>query len=124
MIYIWTDKDPTKKKLPIPCKFDWQFSDLDKNSGRNDFGLMMRERIGSKVKITISWNPTVNKRAGQDMIRFLKGLPPYCYMMYPDPDGSIQTIECYRGDIKSSMYHYDLDSGSIWKETSTSFTER
>ena len=28
MIYIWTDDDPTPRELPIPCKFDWQFSAL------------------------------------------------------------------------------------------------
>ena len=62
MIYIWTDDDPTPRELPIPCKFDWQFSDLDRGSGRNDFGLMMRERIGSKVKLTLIWNPKKQNR--------------------------------------------------------------
>ena len=85
MIYIWTDDDPTPRELPIPCKFDWQFSDLDRGSGRNDFGLMMRERIGSKVKLTLSWNPKKqNRKANEAMIRFLKSLPPYCYLKYPD----------------------------------------
>ena len=125
MIYIWTDDDPTPRELPIPCKFDWQFSDLDRGSGRNDFGLMMRKRIGAKVKLTLSWNPKKqNRKANEAMIRFLKSLPPYCYLRYPDPDGTTPTIECYRGDIKSGMYHYDPISGSIWKDTSTSFTER
>ena len=66
MIYIWTDDDPTPRELPIPCKFDWQFSDLDRGSGRNDFGLMMRERIGSKVKLTLIWNPKKQNRKAND----------------------------------------------------------
>lgn len=58
------------------------------------------------------------------MIRFLKNLAPFVYLTYPDPDGTEKTIECYRGDIKGNMYHYDGASGSMWKEFSCSFIER
>lgn len=38
-------------QLPIPCSYDWSFQDLDKDSGRNDYGLMERERLGTKTKL-------------------------------------------------------------------------
>lgn len=124
MLKIWTDEDPTKRDLPIPFKFDWEYSDLDKGSGRNDYGLMLRERIATKRKITISWNANRDRKAAAEMIRLLKSLPPFVWIQYPDPDGQIHEMKCYRGNIKSSMYQYDPESGSIWRDTSTSFTEQ
>jgi len=124
MIKIWTDSNPSKIELPIPCSFDWSFSDLDKDSGRNDNGLLDRERVATKVKLSISWNPNVDKTKHYDMMSLLMNLPPFFYCSYPSPDGTVRNMECYRGDIKDSMYHYDANSGNIWKECSTSFIER
>lgn len=124
MIKVWTDSNPTKVTLPIPCSYDWSFTDLDKDSGRNDYGLMERERLGSKVKLQLQWNPNVNKSAHNQMIALLISLPPFFYCEYPSPDGTTKQMECYRGDVKDTMYHYDAVSGSIWKNASVNFIER
>lgn len=124
MIVLWTDQDPTRHVLPIPCKYDWQYSDLDRNSGRDDYGKMHRERVGSKTKLTLSWNPTRDRKRTQEMVRILKSLPPFCWVEYPDPDGNRYSMKCYRGDIKASMYRYDPVTGDIWKDYATTFTEQ
>lgn len=112
------------RELPVPASYDYQFTDIDKDSGRNDNGYMMRERLGSKIKITLSWSAGRDPEAHNNMMMFLKDLEPFVQLTYPDPDGSEKTITCYRGDIKGNMYKYDAQSGHIWKEFSCSFIER
>lgn len=124
MLTVWSDRDSTKRTIPTPASYEYTFSDVDKNSGRNDYGLMERNRIGSKVKLTLSWNAQKYPNVHNEMISLLKSLPPFFYCEYPDPDGSMRVIECYRGDIKTSMYRYDSASNSLWKETSCNFIER
>lgn len=124
MLRIWSDENPTKVTIPTPASFEYTFSDVDKDSGRNDNGLMMRNRLGSKVKLTIQWNAIKNPSTHAQMLALLKSLPPFFYCEYPDPSGSMKVIECYRGDIKTNMYRYDPNTGSIWKETTCNFIQR
>ena len=124
MIKVWTDVNPTKVSLPVPAGFEFTFSDIDKDSGRNDLGLMQRNRLGSKRKLTIGWIPLKNPSAHQQMISLLEGLPPFFYCQYPDPDGTTKTMECYRGDIKVNMFRYDTTNGNLWKEATCNFIER
>ena len=124
MLKIWTDDNQTKISLPVPADFEFSFSDIDKDSGRNDLGLMQRNRLGSKRKLTIAWNPLKDPEAHRQMIALLKSLPPFFYCQYPDPDGSNKSMECYRGDIKTNMFRYDAESGNLWKEMTCNFIER
>lgn len=124
MIKIWTDINPTKITLPTPSTYTWSFSDLDKDSGRNDYGLMERNRLGSKVKIQLSWNAEKNPNTHAQMISILKNLPPFFYCEYLDADNVVRTIECYRGDITTDLFRYDPNTGNIWKDTKVNFIER
>ena len=124
MIKVWTDDDQTKITLPTPSSYSWTYSDLDKDSGRNDYGQMVRNRLASKVKLEISWNADKNPSANAQMVSILKKLPPFFYCEYLDGDNSVKTMECYRGDIKRGLYRYDPEKNCIWKETSVNFIER
>lgn len=123
MIYIWAD-NLSRTQLPFSSSLEWSFSDVDKDSGRNDNGLMMRNRLGSKNKLQLKWNAEKQPGLHAQMIQILKSLPPFFYCQFPCADGNTITMECYRGDIKSSMYRYDPVSGNIWKDTSVNFIER
>lgn len=121
MLYVWTDDDKTKILLPIPVKFTYTYSDVDKASGRNDEAFMMRERIASKTKLTVKWSRPKDQKEFNRAIKLLKSLPPFFYLMYPDPDGSMEQIECYRNDISAELIHFDPN---IWGNFSANFIER
>lgn len=124
MIYIWTDKDPTKRKLPTPSTFAWQYADVDKDSGRNDFGLMMRNKLSSKHKISMTWNADKEPEKDSQLVAMLMSLPPFFYCQFPDATNTTRVMECYRGDIKANIFRYDPVHGNIWKEKSCNFIER
>lgn len=124
IIRVWTDDNPTRITLPSPSELGWQYSDVDKNSGRNDNGLMMRNRLAMKNKITLQWNAEKQPNFHAQMISILKTLPPFFYCEYPCPDGTTQTMECYRGDVKANLFRYDPVNGNIWKDTTVNFIER
>lgn len=124
MIKVWTDADGTKRTIPTPSTYEWQFSDVDKDSGRNDYGLMERNRLGSKEKITLSWNADKNPDVNAQMIALLKSLPPFFYCEYLSGDNTVRTMECYRGDIKRNLFRYDPATNKIWKDTTVAFIER
>lgn len=124
MIYYWTDKDATRRVLPTPSSFSWQYSDVDKDSGRNDYGKMMRNKLASKNKISMTWNADKEPEADAELINILMNLPPFFYCMFPDATNTMRTMECYRGDIKANVYRYDPANGNIWKDKSCNFIER
>lgn len=124
MIRVWSDLNKTKITLPTPSSYSWTFSDIDKNSGRDDYGNMVRNRLTSKVKLEIAWNADKDPIKAANMISILKSLPPFFYCEYLDGDGTTKQMECYRGDIKRNLYRYDSESGHIWKETTVNFIER
>lgn len=132
MIKYWTDDDideagnAQKRTLPVPSAFTWQFSDLDKTSARNDAGLLNRERIGSKVKLSATWQCNISSTKLADLIRILKSLPPFFYLSYPDPGGTYEEMECYRGDISVSLAHYDFTDWrqNVWRDLTVNFIQR
>jgi len=124
MIRVWTDSNPTKVTIPTMASYQWSYSDVDKNSGRNDYGYMMRNRIASKIKLQLSWNAFQNPSEHERLVTILKGLPPFFYCEFVDGDGTTREMECYRGDISTSMYKYDPTNGTIWKETKVNFIQR
>lgn len=124
MIRIWTDDNPTKRTLPTPSGYTWTYSDLDKNSGRDDYGKMVRNRLASKRKLELSWNADKDPAINALMIKILMSLPPFFYCEFVDGDNSVQTMECYRGDIKRTLFRYDPNTNSIWKESTVNFIER
>lgn len=132
MIKYWTDFDIDvegvikKRTFPVPSGFVWQFSDLDKTAERNDAGLLNRERIGSKTKLSVTWQCNISTTKLADLIRILKSLPPFFYISYPDPGGTYESMECYRGDITVSLTHYDYTDWreNIWRDLTVNFIER
>lgn len=122
----WTDSDSTRRDLLIPASFDWSFYDVDKNSGRNGYGLMLRERLGSKTKIMISWNAPKpqDREAFRRMVKQLKSLPEFVWVEYPDPDGDYVAMRCYRGDITCSMKWFPDGSEPIWSDLKANFIEQ
>ena len=125
MIYVWTDANPTKVMLPVPAELEYESIDIDKSSGRTDDGLMHRNRVRRAVrKIKLKWRPQVNINEHYRMIKILEGLPEYFYCQFPSPRGEIVTMECYHGDLNSSLYRYDGLNDCIWKDCAIDFIER
>lgn len=124
MLVIWTDRDPTRITLPTPSTYSYQYADVDLDSGRNDSGMMMRNRVGAKVKLTLSWNAEKEPGTHARMISILKNLPPFFYCEYVDADNTRRVIECYHGDITTDLFRYDPDTGNIWRDTKVNFVER
>lgn len=123
MLKYWTDDDPTVRDVPSPTDLSWELNDLDKNSGRNDYGLMLREVLGKKNKITLKWELCVETDEFRTFVRWVKSLPPFFYLQFTDPAGDTVTMEAYSSKIQASLTYEDY-RGRIWKSIQFSAIER
>lgn len=123
MLWVRYELSDDKQELPFPAEYSWSYEDLDKNSGRNDNALMLRERIGQKTKLTLRWNTIADNQRFSKMVKLLKETPEYFYITYPDPDGSTYEIECYHGPMSTAMSMYRKDH-ITWKDFSCNIVER
>lgn len=123
MLKYWTDDDPTVRDFPSPTELSWELNDVDKTSGRNDSGLMLREVIGKKNKITIKWEFAVETPEFRRFVKWAKGLPPFFYVQFNDPAGDPITMEAYSSKLSASLAYEDIQ-GRVWKNFSFSAIER
>lgn len=97
-------------------------SDIDSSkSGRSADGVMHRDRITSKVKLTLKWSFL----SDADMSRLLKAvLPIFFTCTYPDLEtGSDVTKTFYVGDRSSPAYVY-RNGKCGWSGVEMNFTEQ
>lgn len=112
-----------------PCsKYEYQYADVDKEgSGRNSLtGEMYRERIGSYIMLTLSWNLIPNTKEYNNWFKILTHLPPMVYLKLLTPSGEIVEKQMYRGDVSTSLYLFVDDSNGysqIWQGLQTTFTQ-
>lgn len=109
---------------PACSGFKISFADVDKEgSGRNSLtGEMFRERIGSYIKVDLTWDLIPNTIEYNNWYKVLTHLPPTfnCKMLMPS--GNIETKEFYRGDISTTL-HLFVSNRQIWTGLSTTFTQ-
>jgi hypothetical protein len=108
--------------IPTPSEFIWGESDIDSTkSGRAADGKMHRDRIGSKIKLTLKWSFLTNK----EMASLLKAVTPVFFnCAYPDAEaGTTLTKSFYVSDRTAPAYAVQ-DGKCGWSGLEMSFVEQ
>ena len=116
------DGDPNH--LPEPAKGGAVFSvqDIDSSeTGRNQNGDMMRERVATKIKWQFTF-PPLNRQMLANLLNALTGVT--FEFTYPDPfkASGTTTKTCYVGDRTTPIYSM-VDNVPMWENVSISIVE-
>ena len=89
--------------IPFPTSFTWSFQDISSsNSGRALSGLMNKEIIATKIKLSCMWTMVPDSVASQ-ILGSVKALT-YGSLQYPDAfSGNDVTKTFYTGDATAKM---------------------
>lgn len=114
-----------KMNIADPQTLTWDIYDLDSEdgAGRNQEGLMFRDRVAVKRKINCTWPPM----EPADMAVLLKAMDNVFFTLrYPDAhDGTYREGEFYVGDRSTPMYVWNNEKGKyLWEGLSANFIER
>lgn len=112
--------------LPVPSQFDFSTEDVDAEAFRTTDGLMHRQRTGSKIKLTVTWNALPGAAEFAELVQVLDNLSEFFTLQFPHPTGGTKTITAYRGNpLSVSMRRY-LSGGqlTLWQNLKVSFIER
>ncbi len=106
--------------IPSPSSFQWEMEDLsDSSAGRTEDGKMHKNRIGSKVAISLSWQNISTSAASQVLKRFNA---EYVSVNYLDPQvGGYTTKTFYVGNRTAPMYNSQL---GLWSNVSFKIIEQ
>lgn len=107
-------------KIPSPSSFQWEREDLsDSSAGRTEDGKMHKNRIGSKVAISLSWQNVSTAVASQVLKRFNA---EYISVNYLDPQvGGYTTKTFYVGNRTAPLYNSQL---GVWSNVSFKIIEQ
>lgn len=110
------------KTIPCPSKggFQWEKEDLsDSSAGRTEDGKMHKNRIGSKVALSLSWQNI----SATDVSKILKAFEPeYVVVRYLDPEvGDFTTKTFYVGNRAAPLYNSKL---GLWSNVSFKIIEQ
>ena len=88
--------------MPTPKSFTVNISDLDGETNRNANGDLIRDRIATKRKIEIEYQPLDS----EEVSLILKAISPvFINVEYPDPqEGKVISKVMYAGDKTIPMY--------------------
>ena len=108
-----------------PSSLEYQRYDMDseQGSGRNQQGLMLRDRVAVKVKLVCKFPPMYEDEASA-LLKAVKDT--FMQVEYPDPyEGTRRTMTAYVGDRSVPLYTYDWNKGKYLCEgISFNFIER
>lgn len=91
--------------LPTPKTYSWIIQDIDGKTTRNASGNMVRDRITSKIKLTIEWGPLSNEQISQILTAVED---PFFQASYLDAQaGGMVTKTFYVGDRTSPSYSWN-----------------
>lgn len=115
--------------LPCPAQLDVNTEDLDIDSFRTTDGLMHRQRISKKIKLSVSWNVIPQSNEFYSLYQVLDNLPEFFTVTFPHPNGNnFYSITAYRGNpLSVSMRSfYNTENGNIskWQNLKVNFIER
>ena len=119
-------EDDTKwVSIPAPSSYQYDRSDYDAEEGsyRDITGEMNRERIATKVKLTLSWNSAA--LAATDISKLLQAVKPLFFeVRYFDPyEGGMTTTTMYVGDRSLNMYTF-RGGKAVWNTISFNLIEK
>jgi hypothetical protein len=108
-----------------PMTLTWDIYDLDSEdgAGRNQEGLMFRDRIAVKRKLNCTWGPL----EPSEMSALLKAMDDVFFTLsYPDAhDGTYREGIFYVGDRSAPLYVWnDNKQKFLWEGLSANFIER
>jgi hypothetical protein len=114
-----------KFDIADPMTLTWDIYDLDSEdgAGRNQEGLMFRDRVAVKRKLNCTWPPMDD----HEMSKLLKAMSDVFFTIrYPDAyDGTYREGEFYVGDRSTPMYMWNAEKGKyLWQGLSANFIER
>ncbi|WP_143463222.1 DUF6711 family protein [Levilactobacillus enshiensis] len=91
--------------MPLPKSYSWTINDIDGKSTRNAAGRMSRDRITSKIKLTIEWGPLSDVECSK-ILQAIKD--PFFKATYLDAQaGGMVTKTFYVGDRTSPAYSWN-----------------
>ena len=106
--------------LKTPAAFNVSLSDLTASEQRSASGLVVRDRIGTKRTLSLSYNALTDK----ELRTILQAVSPlYVYITYPDPLEGEATRQFYVQDRGVDMVRYD-PAKRLWNGLSLTFVER
>ena len=108
-----------------PIALTWEESDLDSSegSGRNMLGEVLRDRITTKRKISVSFPPLNDTQ----MSELLEAMSPLFFSLeYPDPKLGIRhSIVVYVSDCSVPVYMFDKTLNQwLWQGMAVDFIEK
>ena len=114
-----------KFDIADPMTLTWDIYDLDaeEGSGRNQSGVMFRDRVAVKRKLNCTWPPMDDA----EMSKLLKAMSDVFFTIrYPDAfDGTYREGEFYVGDRSTPMYMWNNEKQKyLWQGLSANFIER
>lgn len=107
-----------------PSSLEFQLYDLDseEGSGRNQQGLMLRDRIASKRKLVCKFPPMYANETAE-LLQAVSGV--FMEVEFPDPSkGTRATMTCYVGDRTMPMYTIRKDGRILYENVNFNFIER
>lgn len=109
-------------ELKEPQSMQWDISDLDGSSGRNQMGRFFRDRIASKRSLSCTWGP-LDDREMSELLQMMEEV--FFTLEYPDAlTGKKRTGEFYVGNRSVPMMRQREDGSYMWQNVSATFTER
>ena len=106
---------------PKSMEYGLQDLDSEEGAGRNQQGLMFRDRVATKRKLTCQWPPL----DATEMSKLLKAMEDVFFdVEFPDAKtGKRDTMRAYVGDRTAPMYTMH-DGKWLWSGLSANFIER
>lgn len=107
-------------KIPSPSAFQWEREDLsDSSAGRTEDGKMHKNRIGSKVALSLSWQNISTANVKKILNAFE---PEYVKVNYLDPEvGDFAEKTFYVGNRSAPLYNSKL---GLWSNISFKIIEQ
>ena len=113
-----------KIDIADPKTLTWDMYDLDsEESGRNQLGEMIRDRVAIKRKINCTWGPM----EPLEISTLLKAMDDVFFTLrYPDAhDGTYREGTFHVGDRSTPLYVWnDTKKKFLWEGLSANFIER
>ena len=117
-----TKANGTTVNLPDPSGFQFDVQDIDgSTAGRNQSGLMFRDRVAVKIKVECQWQ-NIPQSTAQTILTAITD--QFFTVTCPDPrTGSTVSFTAYCGD--RTVPAYNLRTGKwIFSELNVNFIER
>lgn len=108
--------------LPDPATLTYGINDIDSaETGRNAEGTMIRDRVGSKVKLQCSWHALTPTQIST----ILNAIDDESFSMtYPDAKaGANVTKTFYVGDRSTPAYSLQTNGLYLWQGLTCNFIE-